>query len=187
LRASTNSSEPSRGHHRQQREAGPVVAERVGHRAGHQRAADLPQRDDGRRQAHDHADGMAAEVVGADGLHERPAQAPGHAVQGGEHDQHEGPAGVGQHQQADGVHQHAPGGHVALLEAVADEVAQAHAGGLPDGHQRDEERGVRHRVAQPFLQMRDRMHVDGGDDQQRHAVAQRQQPERARAQGLART
>ena len=56
----------------------------------------------------------------------------------------------------------------------------------PDGHERDDERSLRDRVAETFLDVRDRVHVDGGHDEEREAVAERDQPERARSQCFAR-
>jgi hypothetical protein len=101
-----NSSEPGARDQRQHREAAAVVAGQVGQHAGHHRPRDLAQRDDHGRQAHDHADRVAPEVVGPHGLHERPAHPPGHAVQhrkGG----HGRVRGVGQQQQAGHVAEHA--------------------------------------------------------------------------------
>ena len=100
--------------------------------------------------------------------------------------QHHRAGRVGQHQQAGRVHEHAHGRDVALLEPVPDRPADQDAADLRHGHQGDDERRLRDRVAEAFLHVRDRVHVHRVDDEQREAVAEREQPESARAQRLAR-
>src|SRR5258708_40348784 len=76
------------GEEREDGEAGAVVARRVGEDAGHHRPADLTDDDDHEGEAEDHADRAAPEVIGAQRLHEGPAQPPGDAVphrEGGDH------------------------------------------------------------------------------------------------------
>ena len=108
-------------------------------------------------------------------------------MQRGEGNEHRQRDRIGEQQQPGHVHQHAGGGDQALLEAVADQPADADAAHLPDGHQRDHERGLGDRVAQALFHVRDGVHVHRVDHQQREAVAERDQPERRRAQRLARS
>jgi hypothetical protein len=74
---------------------------------------------DHRRHAGDPAEGRAAEVVGADRRHERSSHAPAEPVQHREGQHHPERRGDGQHEQADGVREHAAGGDSALAEAIA--------------------------------------------------------------------
>ena len=100
--------------------------------------------------------------------------------------EHHRSGGVGQHEQAGRVHEHAESRNHALLVAVADGPADEHTADLRHHHQGDDQGRFGDAIAQAFLHVRDRVHIDRVDDQQGKAVAQRQQPESAGAQRLAR-
>ena len=102
-----------------------------------------------------------------------------------ESDQHRQALCPGQQQQPGAMHEHAKGRQQPLVEPVTEGHAGQHAGNLRGGHERDDQRGLRHGIAERLLDERDRMDIDCSDRQQRKAVTERDQPEGPRAQRLA--
>ena len=94
--------------------------------------------------------------------------------------------GIGQQQQTTAVHQHARRRHATLVVFVAHPGTGQHTDDLPHGHQQNEPSGLGHGIAQALFHVADGMHIDRGDHQQGHTVAQTQQPKRLGAQGLPR-
>jgi hypothetical protein len=66
----------------------------------------------------------------------------------------------------------ARGGDESLLEAVADRPAEHHAADLEQRHQRDDERRGADGIAERFLHVGDRVHVDRAHYQECETVAQ---------------